>query len=430
MKKFVSLFLLFAMLISVLSACTANEPADQQTTEPQPMEVPQADNVAGKPTDQTFETVYMRVAVELLQKSAGEKQGDNVLISPLSVQLALAMTANGAKGKTLQEMQTVLGQDIPLEDLNLYLYGYLYDFKTGIAHQEDCKLQIGNSVWLRDKNGNLQVEEDFLQNISNYYDAEIFKRPFDNATLDEINAWAAQKTDGMIPKVLEKINKDSMMYLINAITFDAKWADPYNEYAVHDGDFTTQAGKKQNVSMLHSEEGLYLEDNRATGFIKPYEGGRFGFAVLLPNEGTDVYDYMNGLTAESLAQTLSEAKDCTVFAQMPKFSYDFELSMNEILKQMGMPTAFDQNQADLSGIGTSKSGNLYIGNVLHKTFIRVDGMGTQAGAITMVEVPCGAAMNPEREVEEVIVDRPFVYMILDMEKNMPLFIGCVTEVTE
>ena len=106
------------------------------------------------------------------------------------------------------------------------------------------------------------------------------------------------------------------------------------------------------------------------------------------------------------------------------------MNMNDVLKDMSMATAFDPVAADLSRLGTSRDGNIYIGNVLHKTFIRVDGKGTQAGAITAVEAPAGAAMDPDRVVKEVIVDRPFICMILDTETNFPIFIGCVTEITE
>lgn len=421
MKKCISLILLLSVLMSLLAACGEKAPAE--------VSLPQAENIAGKTVDEDFEEAYMELAVSLLQKSATEKQGDNLLISPLSIQLALAMTANGTDGQTRQEMENVLSQNIPLEDLNLYLLGYLYDFKTGLVRGQESELKLANSVWLRDQKDSLRVEESFLQSVSDYYNADIYKRAFDSTTVKQINSWVDQNTDGMIPKVLDKIDSASMMYLINAITFDAQWAEPYDEYAIRDGSFTTQTGKQQTVSMMYGEEALYVEDNRAAGFMKPYKGGNFNFAVLVPNKGIDVYDYLDSLTAAGLSQTLSEAEKCTVRTQMPKFSYDFELSMNDVLKDMGMPTAFDPGTADFSKLGSSDMGNLYIGNVLHKTFIRVDVLGTQAGAVTVVEIPAEGAMEPEN-YKEVIVDRPFVYMILDSETNLPIFIGCVTEITE
>lgn len=421
MKKCLASLLLVSLLLTALTACGKKAPGE--------ISLPQADQVQGKAADLDFENAYMEFAVSLLQKTAAEKQGENMLISPLSIQLALAMTANGADGKTLQEMEHVLGQNIPLADLNMYLHSYLYNNETGLVHGKERELKLANSVWFRDQKDSLRVEEDFLQSVSDYYDADIYKRAFDSTTVKEINNWVDQNTDGMISKILDKIDSNSMMYLINAISFDAEWEDPYDEYAIRDGSFTTHSGEQQTVPMMHSEESVYIADNRAAGFVKPYKGGKFDFAVLVPYEGVSVYDYLYGLTAASLSQTLSEAEECKVFTQMPKFSYDFALTMNDVLKDMGMSTAFDPDAADLSKLGSSDMGNLYIGNVLHKTFIRVDGMGTQAGAVTVVEIPAEGAMEPEN-YKEVIVDRPFVYMILDSETNLPVFIGCVTEITE
>lgn len=426
MKKYISLLLLLSILASMLTACGSKAPVSAA----EPLEVPQPENVSGKDIDPKFDEAYMALTTLLLQQAAEEKHGENLLVSPLSVQMALAMTANGAAGKTREEMENVLGQGIPVDELNQYLYSYLYDSNAGVTRNEACKLQIANSIWFRDHKQTLQVEESFLQDVSDYYAADVYLRAFDSSTVKEINAWANEKTDGMIPEILDKIDSSNMLYLINAITFDAQWADPYVDFSMRDGDFTTFAGKKQNITMMHGSEGIYLEDNRATGFMKPYEGGRFAYAVLLPNEGTDLFEYVSGLTADSLAQTLSEARSCEVITQMPKFSYEFEVEMSDMLKTMGMPTAFDTDQADLSKMASCEAGNLFVGRVLHKTFIRVDGKGTQAGAITMVDVPCGSAMEPERVIKEVIVDRPFVYMILDVEDNLPIFIGCVTEITE
>ena len=218
------------------------------------------------------------------------------------------------------------------------------------------------------------------------------------------------------------------MYLINAIAFEGEWAQPYEEFCIREGTFTTISGAEQTVSMMHGEEFTYLNDGRATGFVKPYKGGKYSFAVLLPNEGEDLYAYIDSLTAKGIAKALRDAENCKVITQLPKFSYEYELTMNEMLKEMGMPTVFDPERADLSRLGSSTEGNLYVSQVLHKTFIQVDGLGTKAGAVTMVAVADGAAL--ETDFKEVIVDRPFVYMILDNENNLPIFMGCVTEITE
>ena len=422
MKKWICFLLLAAMALSLLAACA---PAGQQAEQPSDQQLPPAQNVGDKKTDVTFENAYTDLSVALFQQTAAANLEKNVLISPLSIQLALAMTANGANGQTRQEMETVLGRGINLEDLNACLHTYV----EGLPSEKKAKLSIANSIWFRDQK-KLTVEKSFLQINKDYYDAEVFQRPFDETTVKEINNWVDHNTDGMIDQIIDQIDELTMMYLINAIAFDAEWAEPYNEYAICDGSFTALSGKQQTVSMLHGSESQYLSDGRATGFTKSYAGGKYSFAVLLPNEGEDLYDYISSLTAQQLTKTLDSAENATVITQLPKFSYEFSLNMNDTLKKMGMPTAFDPDKADLSKLGSSTAGNLYIGNVLHKTFIQVDGLGTKAGAVTVVEIPAEGAFEPDPNIKEVIVDRPFVYMIVDNETNLPLFIGCVTEITE
>ena len=425
MKKFIIFVLLASLCLSLFAACA---PADAPAVTPNddPIDLPPAQNVSDKKPDGTFENAYTDLAVELFQNTVADSRGENLMISPFSIQLALAMTANGANGLTRQEMETLLGGTIPLEDLNAYLRTYM----KKLPSSEKAKLQIANSIWFRDEADRLTVEERFLQTNADYYGAEVFKRAFDDTTVKEINNWVDHNTDGMIEKILDEIDDEAMMYLINAIAFDAEWAEPYTEYAIREGAFTDLSGTEQTVTMMHSDEGEYLSDGQATGFIKHYAGGQYSFAVLLPNEDVDLYDYIGSLTAEGLTQTLSGSEQCTVVTQLPKFSYEFDLTMNDILAQMGMPTAFNSRTADFSNLGYCADGNLYIGEVLHKTFIQVDGMGTKAGAVTMVAVYAESAYEPEPEIKEVIVDRPFVYMILDNETDLPIFIGCVTEIAE
>ena len=422
MKKCVCFLLLLTLTLALLAGCA---PADQPVLE-QPADPP-IQNVDDIKPDITFESAYTDLAVALFQQTAKANLDKNLLISPLSIQLALAMTANGADGQTRQEMEALIGRGIDLEALNAYLHSYV----ENLPSQEKAKLSIANSIWLRDQK-QLTVEESFLQSNQDYYNAEVFKRSFDETTVKEINNWVDHNTAGMIDQILDKIDQQSMMYLINAMAFDAEWMVPYYDFAIADGSFTSLTGQQQTVPMLHGSEHYYLSDGHATGFVKPYVGGQYSFVVLLPNQGVDLYDYIGSMTAQQLTETLAGAEDVNVITQLPSFRYDFSQNMNDILRELGMPTAFEPDHADLSKLGKIEENNLYIGNVVHKTFIQVDGLGTKAGAATIVEVYAGSAMIPEPQPrpKEVIVDRPFVYMILDMENNLPLFIGCVTEITE
>ena len=409
-----SLILICSMAVNLTGCATKVQAADL-------MEGVQANTVTGKAADDAFAQSQMRLAVELFQSSVLESKDENVLISPLSIQLALAMTANGADGNTKAEMEALLGGEISLEDLNEYLYSYV----NNLPSAEKYKLQIANSIWFRDDEGRLQVEKDFLQKNADYYGAQAYKAAFDDQTLKDINNWVKDHTDGMIDSILDQIDEDAVMYLINALVFDAEWQHVYDKSDVYKGKFTNIGGTEKQVDMMHSEETVYLQDENATGFMKPYSGSKYNFAVLLPNEGVDIYEYIAGLTGESLMETLSTPQLGMVMATLPKFSYEYELTMNDVLKELGMPSAFSGDTADFSKMAHSSRGNIYIGDVLHKTFISVDELGTKAGAVTKVQMNDESAPMSEWVVT---LNRPFVYMIIDNETNLPVFIGSVMDV--
>lgn len=161
--------------------------------------------------------------------------------------------------------------------------------------------------------------------------------------------------------------------------------------------------------------------------MKYYKGGKYAFVALLPSEGVSVSEYIASLDGEKLTEMLENPKYYTVFASIPKFETGYDCEMSKILAEMGMPDAFDSGKADFTGLGASSSGNIFIGRVLHKTFISVAEKGTKAGAVTAVEMKdesCGF----EGEVKKVYLDRPFVYMLVDCENNIPFFIGTMMDV--
>ena len=381
----------------------------------------QANAVSGRAVDEEFTAAYLNFAVELFQRTAGG--GENTMISPLSVQVALAMTANGAQGKTLQEMETVLG-GLKLNRLNDYLHAYM----DSLPNEKGCKLRVADSVWFRDT-AELRVKEDFLQTNADYYGAAAYRAAFDEQTLQDINAWVNRNTDGMIPEILKEISPDAMLYLINAVLFQAQWQEPYAEENVIDGKFTALSGEKQTVPRMHSREHLYLSGEREEGFLKYYQGGRYAFAALLPRKGIDFSDYLHSLTAAGLQQLLRGAECTEVRAVMPKFRYSYEKELKDLLSEMGMPTAFDGSLADFTRMAQIQDSNLYLDFVLHKTFIEVQENGTRAAAVTVVGVNKATSVQQPEQLKTVTLDRPFVYLILDTQTNLPIFMGTVTRVT-
>ncbi|MHB8061794.1 MAG: serpin family protein [Ruminiclostridium sp.] len=359
-------------------------------------------------------------AVELFQNTVSADV--NPLVSPLSVLCALAMTANGAEGGTLTQMEDVFG--LSIQELKEYLHAYTESLPSG----DKYKVSLANSIWFKDDD-RLTVERDFLQTNADYYGASVYKAAFDDATLKDINGWVSDNTDGMIKDILDKIPDEAIMYLVNALAFDAEWQNIYKENEVREGTFTTKSGEARNVEMMYGSEHMYLDDGSAKGFIKYYADRKYAFAALLPNEGISVDDYIVSLTGTGFISALENAQDIQVNTAIPKFESEYSVEMSDILQSMGMTDAFDGGLADFTGLGKWEDGNIFINRVIHKTYIAVDEKGTKAGAATVVEMVTGTAA-PAVEPKTVYLDRPFVYMLIDCETNLPLFIGAVTDIGE
>ena len=407
----ISLLLVCAMAVN-LTGCTMEVQAKDLMEGITPNTVNALDDLSSQNADVTD------FAIRLFK--ASNESGNNTLISPLSVLCALAMTANGAEEETLQQMEEVLG--MTNEDLNLYLYSYMKNLPQG----DKYKLSLANSIWFTEDE-RFTVNQDFLQTNADYYGADIYKAPFNDQTCKDINNWVKQNTDEMIPEILDEIPADAIMYLVNALAFEAEWSEIYEKQQVREGKFTKEDGTKQDVELMYGVEGTYLEDENATGFKKYYKGGKYAFVAMLPNEGVSVSDYVASLNGESLNAMLNNTQHTTVHTAIPKFETEYNVEMSAILKDMGMTKAFDIYNADFEGLGTSTAGNIFINRVLHKTFISVGEKGTKAGAATVVEMADGAAAEPQ-EPKEVYLDRPFVYMLIDCENNIPFFIGTMMDV--
>ena len=412
MKKLIALLLVFAMALG-MTACSQVSANDLMKDVPAKAVDVLPDMDAGAAAAADFGVRLFKTSME---------EGENTLISPLSVLYALAMTANGADGETLAQMEQVLGMDV--DNLNSYMLAYL----DLLPETKDYKMSLANSIWFKD-DPNFTVEQSFLQTNADYYGAGAYKAAFDEGTRNDINNWVKEHTDGMIPEIIDEIPDEAIMYLVNALAFDAKWADEYEEHQIREGRFTMEDGTRQDVDMMHSEEYTYLEDDLATGFIKYYKDRRYAFVAMLPNEGVTVSQYVDSLTGEHLRELLNNPQDLTVFASIPKFETEYDIEMSEVLQEMGMTDAFDWRVADFSRLGTYNVDgmNICISRVLHKTFISVSEQGTRAGAATAVEMVAEGAMEIV-DFKEVVLDRPFVYMLIDCETNLPFFIGTMMNV--
>ena len=407
-RRILSAIITTALTLSALTLSACQSEKSLETTDLM-TGIKAASHETVKPDD-AFKSAYGNFSVGLLKKCFDGKS--NTPISPLSVSSALAMTANGANGQTKDEMEKVLGSGMPLDELNKYLSSFSGSLTSG----EDFKLKNANSIWFI-KDNNFNVNNEFLQTNADFYHAEIYKRAYNSEIVNNINNWVSEHTDGMIDKLLDNGDALSNIALINATAFDAKWENYYYDNFVEDGTFTDANGNEQSVTMLISEESEYINGDNCTGFIKKYKGGKYGFAAILPDSNVSISDFVGLLNGDKLFKMLQNAESTNVVAKMPKFEYEYSAELSEALKALGMPTAFSDS-ADFSGISGDK---LLISDVLHKTKISVTEEGTRAVAATGVVM--SAAPDGDKQV---ILNRPFMYMILDNETMLPLFAGVYT----
>lgn len=347
--------------------------------------------------------------------------GDNQLISPLSAFYCLALVANGADGETLSQIENALGIDI--NTLNESAYA----FADSIYSDKKCKLSIANSVWYNNSDKKLNVNPDFLQNNANWYNSDIFAADFDEKTIKDINKWCDKETFGMIKEIISEISPETVMYLFNAIAFDSEWAEKYKETQIHNGVFNNYDNTTSNVKMLHSSESIYFEYDNAVGFAKNYAGNAYSFVGILPDETTDIYEFAKNMDI-NFWNNFSDSKIfCTVSLQMPEFTYETDImDFTDAIKSMGITNAFNETLADLSKMGTSPLGNLYVNTVFQKAFIDVSRNGTKAAAITGADIKAESA-GPY-EIKNITLDRPFIYAIVDNKTNIPLFVGLTADI--
>ena len=431
MKRIFAMILALSMLALVLCSCAKTKVEPKVTRGDIPKVEPTnakaagdllkdfvAIEVEGKDADDKFKSGMLDFAVRLMQSTLDENKKSS-LVSPLSVIVALGMTANGANGETKEEFEKLFGFSV--DEANAYLYTLAHSLYNG----DGANVELANSIWFG-KDGRIAVHDDFLQVNKNYYDAQAYEEDFfSQKTVDKINKWVSKHTDKMIDQIIDSIDPDAVMLLINALVFDALWSKPYENFQCQKGTFNAYDKSKNDATFMRSEETLIRTKN-AVGFRKYYKNGYEFVAMLLDG---DVFDYVNSLSGKELGEILSGKQNDYGYrakAYLPKFEYDYDVSLYKALESMGLKKAFSSSEADLSGIGSSPWGNLYIGDVLHKTHIEMTQAGTRAAAVTAVEILAESAA-PKKTVD-VKLDRPFVYYIVDCNTSLPIFMGVVTEI--
>ncbi len=398
--------LLAALLVcGSLAGCGASP-------EPEPAPEPDANTQTEEVASVSDPAPYYDLGLGLL-KNIDAKDG-NSLVSPISLARPLAVLATGAEGATRTQIEDVLGApaDGSLEtELKSLAESWSKDGDT---------FSLADSIWL---NETFEPNEQFISSAQNDFGAEVYDRSFDNATLQEINGWVDENTHGMIDSILEKIDPSYALYVIDACAFEGGWETPYEEGAVEEATFHAEDGTEARVDMMYEQDSSgYLENAQCTGFMKPYAGGRYMFVGLLPKEGTSVSELLAETTGAELADLVRMGSQGSVTTGLPKFDGEYDMDLSGTLQRLGMTDAFDPQLANFSGISPEK---LCVGEAVQKTFIEVNEEGTKASAATEMGIE-ETSMAPDlEESHQVVLDRPFAYLIVDAVANVPLFMGTV-----
>lgn len=412
MKKFIVFFALL-LAASMMASCNkadadtpndAKERKDFVLTRAQ-MEMVEANNV---------------FALELFSRTAKAAEDQSFLISPLSVTYALGMVDNGAKGKTQEEINSVLGyKESTVEGLNAFCKTML---EQSAQVDPSTTIEIANTAVVNKK---IPLLQGFTEAVESNYEAVVTYKDFAKEdVVGFINSWCKEKTHGMIPSILDDpLDPGTVAHFLNAIYFKGIWSSQFKKSDTSKEKFVREDGSTLKVDMMHQKAAFSVCVGKGyTSVILPYGNKAYRMTVLLPDESSSVADLMKGLTAESLdPKCFYDAEE--VDLKLPAFESEFKIDFSDILCDMGMPTAFSP-LADFSAMTTAQ---VCISQVLHKAKIKVDETGSEAAAVTdvtMKETSAGPGSEPK--VFTFHADHPFIYAITEVSTGAIFFIGQYT----
>jgi len=411
--KTTALLLFISLLAPVpFSACSKPEPEDDpiiiaiDNEEYEPIVLTKAEQELNQASNEFGFDVYHKIY-----------SGDDMLISPLSLSLALSMTANGAAGTTEKEMLSTLGfAGKDKETMNNY-----YQKMIGglLAADSKTTFEVANSIWA---DGKIGVKKSFTDATTKYYSSEVYPADFSTqATVDQINKWCYDKTHGKIPSIMDKPDPDLVMALINALYFKGEWAFAFNEKTKKE-DFATLGGSKNKVDMMSAEDKLLYAEYDGFSMVQlPYGNGAFCMDVILPAKNEDFAKAAARFDAKTFDGLIGNRSNAIVNLKLPKFTFEYNTTLNNALIALGMETAFSNDKADFSEIADKP---LKISVVKQKTFIDVNEKGTEAAAVTFIGVATtSVGPSPQPKIVDFFADRPFLFIIRENSTGAVLFIG-------
>lgn len=365
---------------------------------------------------QKLTNAHNRFGFKLFSQILQETDSENLFVSPSSVAIALSLLYNGADGETQTQMNQLLGFDnMTLEEVNL-----ASKMLQRSLQRTDSMVQmnIANSLWVKQ---DVSFRHQFLKNNRQYFKAEITNLDFsNNQSVGIINRWVSQKTDGKINQIIDSIDKENILFLINAVYFKGTWQYEFDETLTSSEDFfLTDGSTKKRDLMMRKGDFLYQETEDFQGVSLPYGDGGWRFDVYLPKDNKTLQEFLAQLTPENWKQWVNNFQSREGSLKLPRFQSEYEIDLETHLQALGMQDGFSASKANFSQM-TSYS--VVIDQVKHKTFIEVNEEGTEAAAATSIGISLTSVMQPDQGFQ-MVVNRPFFYAIRHQETGTILFMG-------
>ena len=412
MKRIIYLIATLALILA-MTACS-NSP-----TEPRNREVRELTSV-----EKALVEAENSFGLKVFRAINNDEKDKNVFISPLSISMALGMTLNGANGTTKEAMQNAL-ELAGLSDQQINEnYQSLIDLLTGLDPK--VKFQIANSIWYRN---DFVFKESFINLNKKYFYAKVAGLDFTNPQSAKIiNSWVEDNTNGKIKKIVDQIEAHIVMFLINAIYFKGVWTYEFDKSQTQDDLFNLPDGSQKTVPMMtQSREFSYYANDQFQAVDLPYGDELFSMTIILPAPEINVDDFLAALSAENWNLWTGSFSKTDGVLYFPRFKLEYEKLLNDALKSLGMAIAFDQDQADFTRMFDKVGGiNLFIDKVKHKSFVEVNEEGTEAAAVTSVEIGFTTSVGPGSPFV-MRVDRPFIFAIREHHSGTILFVGKIVD---
>lgn len=368
---------------------------------------------------------FNALGVELMKALAEADSEKNLLLSPTSLSFALAMVQNGAEGETKSQILGVLGEDEAgiNERYNIFM-NYLNTLDADEASDTPgIKMKVANSLWFKEE---LVPKQDFVNTLSSFYMAQVYRQDFsDEKTVERMNAWVENQTNGLLKQTIDEISTETIAFLMNTVYFKGTWRHEFAEQATVEEVFLKAGDEPVLTDMMHKTETMpYYEDELCQSTSLSYYGGT-SMAVFLPKG--DLNDFLSVVDYDYLQKCIDEGRNQYQLLELsfPKLDYEARNNLKDLLIDRGMVRPFAPFEAEFDQMIEIKNENVYLSSIFQNARIVLDEKGTEAAAVTVVEMETTSAM-PSEPVE-FKCDKPFLYIIRENDSSAVLFIGLVRE---